>query len=313
MVKIRHFCEHAENMPDVIKLDYEPAGSYSLDIEIFSVSSLRKRVSQEQMQLPHQYAFGMLLLIVEGECTHWIDFLPVSCRAGSLMTLSPGQVHQYGNDRNWEGWIMLLRSEFISTPASIRPYSFNFRVKEITQNIPHHIPLDAPALGIMTQAIEQMREDAALLLPNKISEINALLHHQFIALLLRLSITCGQNRRDPGCSSNSIQRFNAFKDLVEKNYAKKHQVTWYANTLACSEKSLNLAAVEATGMTAKNIITSRINLEAKRLLANSTTPVVLIAEQLGFEESTNFVKFFKRYTSCTPGEFRKQQRGIQAG
>lgn len=311
MVKTRHFCEHAEKKPDVIKLDYQPAGTYSSDIEIFSVSSLRKRVSQEQMQLPHQYAFGMLILIVEGECTQWIDFLPVNCRVGSLVTLGPGQVHRYGNEINWEGWIMLLRSEFISAPTSLRPHTFNFKVKELTQNIPHHIILNAPELGMVTQAIEQMRKDTELLLPDNSSTINALLHHQGISLLLRLSITHGQNGTETDRSSSLIQRFKAFTGLVEKHYARRHQVRWYANKLGCSEKSLTHAAVEVTGVTAKNIITSRINLEAKRLLANSTTPVALIAEQLGFEESTNFVKFFKRHINCTPGEFRKQQRGIQ--
>jgi len=310
MVKKRHSCEHAEKGTGVTKLDYRPAGAYSLDIEIFSVSNLRKRVSQEQMQLPHQYAFGMMMLIMEGECTHWIDFHPVSCKAGSLVTLSPGQVHRYGNEKNWEGWIILLRSAFISRPASLSSHSFNFSVNAFTQNIPPHIILKAHERAFVTQLIEQMREDTELLLPKNNCEINALLHHQFIALWLRLSITYGQNRSDTDRPSNSIQRFKAFNDLVENNYARRHQVTWYANKLGCSQKSLTLAAVEVAGMTAKNIITSRVNLEAKRLLANSTTPVVLIAEQLGFEEATNFVKFFKRHTNCTPGEFRKQQRHI---
>lgn len=60
-------------------------------------------------------------------------------------------------------------------------------------------------------------------------------------------------------------------------------------------------------MTAKAIIAARINLEAKRLLVHTSLPVGTIAEQLGFDEPTNFGKFFKREAGCTPAAFRRAQ------
>jgi AraC-like DNA-binding protein len=48
-------------------------------------------------------------------------------------------------------------------------------------------------------------------------------------------------------------------------------------------------------------------LEAKRLLAYTTLPIALIGDRLGFDDPTNFVKFFKREAGCTPGEFRRRQ------
>jgi AraC-like DNA-binding protein len=52
------------------------------------------------------------------------------------------------------------------------------------------------------------------------------------------------------------------------------------------------------------MLTQRIVLEAKRLLAHSLSPVAAIGEALGFDEATNFVKFFRRETGLTPGAFR---------
>lgn len=303
MIQIGHFSEKSE----VVKLDYQPVGAYSLDIEIFSVSSLRKRVSKEDMLLPHQHDFGMLIFIFEGECTQWIDFKKVNSKAGSLLTISPGQYHRFGEQSDWDGWLMLFRPEFVSAPALKRPQTFNFRVKELTQNIPDHLVLDEREQAIVAQTIGQMREDSAMAGAGDSNDINALMHHQFYTLLLRLSIVHGENSGSP---SHLMQRFKAFKDLVEENYTRWHQVAQYASNLGCSEKSLTRAAVEVTGVTAKNIIASRVNLEAKRLLANSTLSVALIADQLGFDEPTNFVKFFKRQVTCTPGEFRKTQRAI---
>jgi AraC-like DNA-binding protein len=37
-------------------------------------------------------------------------------------------------------------------------------------------------------------------------------------------------------------------------------------------------------------------------------PVSSIAEKLGFDEATNFSKFFRREVGCTPAEFRRLQR-----
>jgi len=33
-----------------------------------------------------------------------------------------------------------------------------------------------------------------------------------------------------------------------------------------------------------------------------------VADELGFDEATNFVKFFKREVGCTPTAFRQLQR-----
>jgi AraC-like DNA-binding protein len=36
-------------------------------------------------------------------------------------------------------------------------------------------------------------------------------------------------------------------------------------------------------------------------------PVAAVGDQLGFDEATNFVKFFRRETGLTPGAFRATQ------
>jgi AraC-like DNA-binding protein len=64
--------------------------------------------------------------------------------------------------------------------------------------------------------------------------------------------------------------------------------------------------LEVAGSSAKAYIASRINLEAKRLLAHTAMSIGLISDRVGFDEATNFVKFFKRELGCSPGEFRRQ-------
>ncbi len=49
----------------------------------------------------------------------------------------------------------------------------------------------------------------------------------------------------------------------------------------------------------------RVALEARRLLAHTDLTVAAVGRRLGFEETTNFVKFFVRRTGTTPGTFRQ--------
>ena len=81
----------------------------------------------------------------------------------------------------------------------------------------------------------------------------------------------------------------------------------YARLLGCSHRSLSRATLDVAGVPAKAFLAGRIALEAKRLLAHTAAPVSTIADQLGFAEATNFVKFFKRAAGCAPGTFRRRQ------
>ena len=58
--------------------------------------------------------------------------------------------------------------------------------------------------------------------------------------------------------------------------------------------------------TPKQIIDERIVLESKRLLVHSSMAIKEVAYELGYDEPTNFVKYFRKHTALTPSEFREQ-------
>lgn len=72
-----------------------------------------------------------------------------------------------------------------------------------------------------------------------------------------------------------------------------------------SEKTLSRVCLNLNGLPAKTLINQRLILEAKRLLAHTSMSVQAIGLELGFDESTNFVKFFRRETGTTPLAFRQ--------
>ena len=286
----------------VDQLEYQPQGR-ELDVEVFRFSDLRRRVARAHLLALYHYSFHTLICVTEGDVTQQLDFQPVTCSAGSLLVVRPGQVHSFGNDEGWDGWMVLFRAEFLpsetQTTADLLPALGLDR-------LPDHLSLSTADFHAVSEVITRMQLDAASDASSK--DVHALLRYQLSALLMRLTILQDRHVGPALALSPIVQRFARFRRLVEQNYAGWHQVSAYAAALGCTEKSLTRAAFEATGQSAKSVITDRIALEAKRLLVHTDRPIYLIAEGLGFAEATNFAKFFKRETDYTPIGFRQQYK-----
>ncbi len=287
---------------EIQRLGYRPQAPYQLDLEVFSVADLRLR-GKEQVRVTHRYEFHTLVCVTQGTCTQMVDFKSISCEPGSLLVVRAGQAHNYGQSEDWDGWNLLFRPEFV-LPVSTTAHDLKLALD--LERLPEHMVLNSQELRKATDLLQQMREDTLVDAPQ--DDVHALLRHQLHTLLTRLSILQGRRQTQQPLVSPASQRFQRFQQLVDERFAQWHQVVDYASQLGYTEKSLARAVAAATGMTAKAFIAARINLEAKRLLVHTDAPVVAIAEKLGFDEATNFNKFFKREVACTPAEFRRRQR-----
>lgn len=287
---------------DIQRLDYRPQDTYALDLEVFTMAELRRRGSQEKVRTTHRYEFHMLVCVTRGACTQVVDFKPMACAPGALLVLRAGQAHNFGRDENWGGWIVLFRPEFaLPTRAAPREPQHGFDLLAL----PEHIHLSGSELRTVSRAVTQMREDARLDAPR--AEVQALLRHQLHALLSRLSLLIGRRPSPAPTNSPGLQRFKRFQQLVDERFLQWHQVARYAQQLGYTDKSLARAVTACAGTSAKAFIAARIALEAKRLLVHTDWSVATIADKLGFDEATNFSKFFRREVACTPAEFRRRQ------
>lgn len=287
---------------DIQPLGYRPQTPSPLDLEVFSVADLRHR-AKEELRTTHRYEFHTVVCVTQGTCTQMVDFKSIACAPGSLLVVRAGQAHNYGPHEDWDGWNLLFRPEFalpVSTTTHDRKLALDF------ERLPEHMALGDTDLRMAMALFEQMREDTLMDAPQ--DDVHSLLRHQLHTLLARLSILQGKRHPQAPLVSPAAQRFQRFQQLVEQRFAQWHQVVDYADQLGYTEKSLARAVAAAAGTTAKAFIAARINLEAKRLLVHTDQPIATLAEKLGFDEATNFSKFFKREVGCTPAEFRKGQK-----
>src|SRR5690606_3766796 len=106
--------------------------------------------------------------------------------------------------------------------------------------------------------------------------------------------------------SADLEYVMLFRDILEYQYKEQKQVGYFAKQLSVTEKRLNQATKSVLGKTPKQVVDDRVMLEAKRLLAHTTESIKEIGYSLGFEEPTNFIKYFRKHHNCTPVEFREQ-------
>ena len=229
-------------------------------------------------------SISSLFPVIQGRCLHY------------------GLAHNFGRDENWDGWIVLFRPEFLRPNLS---QSGDLKLAFEFERLPNFLRLQGDEFHRLSNSIARMCEDSLIDAPSE--EVHALLRYQLYALITWLG--CVHLRRQSRDLSHSreLSRFIQFQKLIEQRFAEWSQVDEYARRLGCTGKSLTRSTRSAVGMSAKAYISTRINLEAKRLLAHTDFPVGVIAEKLGFEEATHFTKFFKRETGCTPAKFRRQQ------
>ncbi len=289
---------------DIQRLGYRPQASHPLDLEVISVAELRDR-AKEQLRATHRYEFHTLVCVTQGRCTQMVDFRSIDCGRGSLLVLRAGQAHSYGHQQDWDGWNVLFRPEFV-LPQSTNAHEFKLALG--LERLPEHMVLSQREMEIVSGLMQRMHEDTLIDAPRE--DVNTLLRHQVHALLTRLSILQGGRETMMSSTSPAAQRFRRFQQLVESRFSQWHRVGNYAAQLGSTEKSLARAVAVSAGMTAKAFIAARIVLEAKRLLVHTSLSVSAIAEKLGFDEPTNFSKFFRREAACSPAEFRQQHRAI---
>ena len=280
--------------------------SLKLDLDIVQISDLRKRIHRDYLFACTRIEFHQLFFVKAGCCVHTVDFKDYNCEKGGLLLMYPGQVQQFASLKSWEGYIVIFRPEFL-LPKNNASVNNEVNIVNKLEDLPVFLQTNGNEEKAILELIKRMYEDVHL--DTELELQQNLLRSELQTLFHRLFLICFNAEENYQIPVSVVQkRYKSFRDAVEKNYHRYHQICDYTNMLGYSEKSLNRSMHEMTGISAKKYLTQRIILEAKRLLAYTDLPISLIAVKLGFDEATNFSKFFRNYENCSPRAFRLTKR-----
>ena len=109
--------------------------------------------------------------------------------------------------------------------------------------------------------------------------------------------------------SSKVDLLREFNFLVEQHFKKEHSVSFYADKLFRSPKTLsnNFAKLNRSPL---QIIHQRVILEAKRLLTYSDKTAKEIAYEVGFDDASHLSRLFKKHTSQSPSDYKKGLKSL---
>lgn len=239
----------------------------------------------------HRHDFYFLLFLRKGKGTHEIDFEKFRVTDHTVFLLRPGQVHKLHLKAGSSGFIMEFSPAFYQPLRALRNANFCQLDKTRFEKMFRQ-------LSVIDRELQEKQEAY-------LEVINASLNIFFIEFL--------RQQRERGKKTQRVSpyvqdRLEAFLELVELHSAKNKQVAWYTDHMNLSAFQLNEITKATLGKTSSEIINGHIILEAKRLLLATPNQVKEIADQLGYEDVSYFIRFFKKHTGSSPDSFRNNLR-----
>lgn len=250
---------------------------------------------------PHRIGFYSILFIFEGEGKHSIDFKTYNYRRGSIIFIARDQVHAFERNNDRDARFMGFTEEFFQKSRMgstlIKQLSlFNYQLHSPV------IQLEGERIDIFSRLV--------LRLEREYHAPDDSLTEEIIISLLRIFLCLAERERKQNITERPKSKFEdeflVFQNLVQKHLFESRKVKYYAELMNISSKQLNRITQDVTGLPSKNYLNEVMLMEIKRFLMNTSLSVKEIGFRTGFEETTNFVKFFKKYEGMTPARFRRE-------
>jgi len=244
----------------------------------------------------HRHDFFFILVLRNGKGFHEIDFTPYEVAERVVFFLRPGQVHRLHLTAGCTGYLMEFNFEFYrrQDKSSIQRLRKAGNKNFCQPGISGFEKLFSMLTFIFREYSDKQDgyEDM----------IKAGMDIFFIELV--------RQSRNPPDTATLIalypqERLEEFLDLLEIHITHHKKVSQYANIMNLSPYQLNEITKTTVGKTASQLINEHILLEAKRYLLATSDQVKDIADHLGYEDVSYFIRFFRKQTGFSPETFRQ--------
>ncbi len=269
----------------------------SFFLDRFSIRAIESLVAEgDLIHELHRHDFYFVLFIKNGTGEHEIDFIKYEVDNYSVFFIRPGQVHQLKLGKGSTGFMLQFTSDFYApreNPASVV-------LRKVSNKSHCHLSTERfEKVALLLQAIFQeftQKQDRYK------EVVKASLDILFIELVRQSS---NLNKIANAAKIYTQERLEELQELLEKNIHTKKQVSEYAEMLSITPYQLNAITKALLQKTGSELINEHIILEAKRMLIGTGNQVNLVADMLGYDDPSYFIRFFKKQTGLTPEAFRQ--------
>lgn len=228
-----------------------------------------------------------------------IDYIPIILHAGEIICLSPLHYIEF-DEINGDYSMLLFNSNFYCIFGHDDEVSCNGFLFKGSDRI-MRLKLQPEQSEMLCKIINEIEDEYNV--------FDSFQEEMLRILLKRFIISCTRIAKKQYDFSieheNSFNLLRSFFVLVDQHYKEKKKVQDYAEMLHRSPKTLSNVFTQHNLPTPLQIIRERTLAEAKRLLLYSEKPVKEIAYILGFNEPSEFSRFFKIMTKHSISDFLK--------
>lgn len=264
--------------------------------ECFLIRDVRELLAGKDMvQELHRHDYFFVLALKKGMGNHAIDFTSYEVCDSSVYFMRPGQVHQLELKAESTGYLMQFNTDFYdpddNASGQLLRRAGN---KSLCQ-------LDAGRIKklflILTYIFREYSE--------KQEGYEEVIKSNLGIFLIELRRERkNRNIPLPDGTLNPPERIEELLELLETHVSTHKQVSHYADMMNLSYYQLNAFTKTALGKKCSELINDYIILEAKRFLLATSIQVNQVADHLGYEDVSYFIRFFKKHTGFSPEAFR---------
>ncbi|MWB94959.1 helix-turn-helix domain-containing protein [Flavobacterium sp. GA093] len=250
--------------------------------ELIKVSPFRKEIRKT---IPHKHnSYFEIIYLSQGSGTHTIDYTEFPIIPPTVFFVRKEQVHHWDIDSVPEGYVLLLKKGFVDK-------SLDSELKRILSQV--------SALSCLrlehNNAISKLFQ---LLIDEKDFSVIEGVLKALLAKIISIPASFPVNKHK---TNNTIL---LFRELLNQTDDLKNNVAHYAGQLNTTPQNLNAICRKELNQPAADVIAEYMISESKRLLLYTDNTVSEVAYTLNFNDTSHFIKYFKRHTGSTPQVFR---------
>lgn len=134
-----------------------------------------------------------------------------------------------------------------------------------------------------------------------------LCHHLIYSIIIIITLIL-KDIPYPGAKKSSRTEIltHKFFDLLLSHYKHERNISFYADKLCVTPKYLSTCVKKITGHYIQEWINEILIIESKRYLLSTTYTIQQISEELNFQTSSSFVRFFRMHSGVTPLKYRNK-------
>lgn len=269
--------------------------------KIYKVGKAEVLRIQDAENLPHQHDFEELIIGIRGQIQHFIDYKTSTYTAPFITFVTKGKIHRVEPnlvEGDSDMWIIRFKSEFIPE-TTFQLYNYYHDQANLQLETDRCFKRLVTICQLIYEEMQEEKPDLAI-----------------VRELLTALFTMVESERQKRTSSsthlltNQNITFRNFLAILEENFRRNEDVSYYAEKLFMSARNLNLITQNILHQSVSEIIETRKLTEAKNLLFTSDKNIAEIGYELGYSSKAYFTSVFKKKAGLTPSEFRDDMKQI---